>query len=184
VRPSLPARISGFFFGHPLVLVIVLIIVLVLALVLWAVAANSCKRDDELILPITGGVNTPSDGSTDGDGASAGEGTGDGVATGEASGAQGEDAAQNDSRYGPFELAIEPAEGSTPWTEVTVDGENVCAETLTERKSWTVSASCTIMTAQPSNLKVTRNGEEVPLAINDENGSGSVELVVQEQPSE
>jgi hypothetical protein len=167
-RVSLPMRIFGALFRSPAVLVIVLIVVLVALLVGWAVLANSCKAQQNEIIPVTTGsvVEEDSNGTpTDGD-----EGTG-GAANGELSDVP-------DPNAGPFELTVTPAEGQAPWTEVTVDGEEVCREGLSESKTWTVNESCSIMTAQPGNLTVTRNGEEVELEINTESGSASIELEV------
>jgi hypothetical protein len=167
-RQSLPARIFGSVFRSPIALVIVLVVILALLLVLWATVANSCKKQEDLI-PATGGaVIHP---STSADGTTTTPGTDAGAV-----------AAEDDSKYGTFELRVEPAAGTGPWTEVTVDGENVVARILEENVKFDVTDKCSILTAQPGNLKVYRNGEAVELTINDNNGSGSVDLTVLKKP--
>jgi cytoskeletal protein RodZ len=166
-QPSLPMRIFSVIFRSPVVLVIVLVILLVALLVVWAMLANSCRAQEDEIIPInTGSVvidDTP--GTTD--------------TTDPASDSQQE--AEDESQYGPFELTVTPAEGTGPWTEVTVDGENVCAELLTEAKTWQVTDKCTISTGQPDNLVITRNGTNVTLDTNDA-GVGWLELTVLVKP--
>jgi cytoskeletal protein RodZ len=173
-RQSLPARVFGALFGNPAVLVIMLVLVVVIGLVVWAMVANSCrKQTNDVIIPantgtvVTEGTPAPSSDDTEGTGTDEND--------------EGE--APDDSRYGPFELVVTPAEGTAPWTEVSVNGENVYAGTLSEEMTWEVSASCDVLTAQPHNLTVTRNGEAVELVINDSNGSGSVSLEVEEAPA-
>jgi cytoskeletal protein RodZ len=164
-HPSFPARVFGALFRSPVALVIVLIIVLVALLTVWAIVANSCRKQENQIIPVnTGSVVTEDTPPTD-------------MSLLPETPPDDED----DSEYGPFELVVEPVEGTGPWTEVTVDGENVCAEILTERKSWEVTADCEIKTGQPDNLRVSRNGEEVTLTIS-AGGLGSAELEVQTKP--
>lgn len=164
-RQSLPMRAFGFLFKSPVALLIALIIILIAGFALWAVLANSCRAQENELEPVRAS------------GASVNESTAvdDTLLTPPTS----EDEPAPDPNEGPFELAIEPVEGTTPWTEVTVDGESVCAEMLTERKTWQVTADCRVSTAQPGNLTVTRNGEAVALEVNSETGSGAVELAVE-----
>jgi transcriptional regulator with XRE-family HTH domain len=183
-RLSLPMRLFGSLFKSPVVLVIVLVIVLVALLATWAMVANSCRKQEKEVIPVntvgsnaatggqvTGGQTPPVNG-TAGDGSNAGTGTG--AAPGQTGG--------EDSRSGPFELAVEPVSGAAPWTEVTVDGANVLAEMLSERKTWQVTTSCTIKTGQPGNLRVTRNGEKADFDVGAENGVGTLTLEVQAPP--
>jgi cytoskeletal protein RodZ len=168
-RPSLPMRVFSVIFKSPVVLVILLVILLVTLLVVWAMVANSCRGQENEIIPVnTGSVVT-------GDTPETTDTTDPADTTSDSS--QEED----ESKYGPFELIVTPAEGTGPWTEVTVDGENVCAEALSETKTWQVTENCTISTGQPDNLTVTRNGTTVALEV-DNNGLGSLELAVQTKP--
>jgi hypothetical protein len=170
-RQSLPQRVFGSLFGNPVVLITVLILILVALLVAWAMLANSCKKQgEEKIIPANGGVVVNED-----------TGTGVTDADGETPATEGE--GEEDPRYGPFELAVEPAAGSGPWVRVTVDGENVYEGTLAEKNTWQVTADCVVLTAQPDNVKVTRNGEESSFAGNDE-GTYSVVLEVEAKPSD
>jgi cytoskeletal protein RodZ len=173
-RPSLPLRVFGFIFRSPVVVLVVLIVVLIAGFALWAVLANSCRAQENELIPMTktGSLvtnDTPVDDTS----------TDDALTP---SGSEQETA--SNPNVGPFELVVAPVEGTAPWTEVTVDGESVCAETLSETKTWQVTTGCTVSTAQPGNLKVTRNGEEVTLEHNSETGAGSVELTVQTESSD
>jgi transcriptional regulator with XRE-family HTH domain len=165
---SLPARIFGSIFRSPIVLVIVLIIILALLLALWAVAANSCKKQDGIIPVNTGQTVLPEGSSTDD--------------TTQAAAADA--AAAGDSRYGPFELVVEPVEGTSPWVMISVDGEEVFTEALTEKKTWPVTVDCSVVTAQPGNTKVYRNDVEVELTIDTDAGSGSAHLTVEQEPAD
>lgn len=169
-RRTLPAQIFSSVFRSPIVVVVTLVVVLALLLVLWATVANSCKKQDDLI-PVTGGETirptSPAANATATD-------PGDDV--------DAAAAAADDSKYGPFELVVEPAAGTAPWTEVTVDGEKLVAQIFEEKDTWTVEESCKILTAQPSNIGVYRNGEQVTLTIDDTTGAGSVELTVLKKP--
>ena len=162
-RPSLPMRLFGGLLRNPVVVIVGLIVLLVALFVVWALAANSCKQQENEIIPLAniGSVVTEENPAGD-DGSLLLNGGGDTA----------------DANTGSFELAIEPAPGTAPWTEVTVDGESVCAEILSGRKTWTVTDSCTVMTGQPANLRVTRNGEAVNLIIDTSAGTGSLELKV------
>jgi hypothetical protein len=166
-RPGLPTRILGSLFSSPVSLVVVLIIVLALLLGLWAMAANSCKKQSDII-PVNNGATLPPAATTI-----------DEPTTPEA-GAEGEE----NSPYGPFELVVENAEGTEPWTEIEVDGEDVFYGGLNEKKTWTVDVNCVIVTAQPGNVKVYRNGVEVELVIDTSAGSGSVHLTVEAKPAD
>jgi cytoskeletal protein RodZ len=165
-QPSLPMRIFSVIFRSPVVLVIVLVILLVALLVVWAMLANSCRAQEDEIIPInTGSVvidDTPGTADT----------------TDPAADTPQE---EDESQYGPFELTVTPAAGTGPWTEVTVDGENVCAELLTEAKTWQVADKCTVSTGQPDNLTVARNGTNVTLETNSD-GVGWLELTVLVKP--
>lgn len=159
-RPSLPMRLFGGLLRNPVVVIVGLIVLLVALFVVWAMAANTCKQQENEIVPLTSiGTVVNEDTPADDDGSKLLNGTG-----------------TSDADTGSFELAIEPAPGTAPWTEVTVDGQSVCAEILSGRKTWTVTDSCTVTTGQPANLRVTRNGEPVDLVIDTSLGTGSVEL--------
>jgi cytoskeletal protein RodZ len=171
--PSLPMRVFGVLSGSRAALVVVLIVVLVGLLVVWALVSNSCKKQQDEIIPVNTGavveVDVP-DGTAPED-----EGSGEGTADGDGQ-------AQVDPDTLPFELAVDVAPGTAPWTEVTVDGESVLAETLAERKTWQVAESCVVTTAQPDNLSVTRNGAAVELTVDTATGLASVELEVKAAP--
>jgi hypothetical protein len=170
-------RLFGVLSGSRAALVIVLIVVLVVLLVAWVLVSNSCKQQQNDIIPVNTGVVVEVD--TPDDTAPEGEGTGEG--TGE-DGGEGGGEAPVDPDTLPFELAVEPAQGTAPWTEVTVDGESVLAEVLTERKTWQVTESCVVTTAQPDNLSVTRSGTAAALEVNTETGLASVTLEVKAAP--
>ena len=165
-RPSLPMRIFGTLFKSPVVAVIVLIVLLVSLLVLWAMVANSCKQQENEVIPIN---------------------TGSVVDDGTAVDTEGVPVADEDGevnpRYGPFELSIEPAPGAAPWVEVTVDGGDVFSTILESKQTWQVTVDCAILTAQPHNLIVTRNGEEVTLDIDSATGMAYTTLEVIERPA-
>jgi hypothetical protein len=167
-RPGLRGRLSGTLFKNPAVLIIVLVIVLVLLLALWAMAANSCKKKENEVIPI---VTTTT------------EGEGGGTAVDPNVPLVPDEGEQADPSIGPFELAIEPAAGTGPWTEVSVDGESVFANTLTEKKTWTVTDKCSLSTGQPGNLTVTRNGEKVEWEIDSGSGTGSLQLEIKKEPA-
>jgi hypothetical protein len=183
-RPSLPMRLFGSLFKSPVVLIVVLIVVLVALLATWAMVANSCRKQEKEVIP----VNTVGSNAATGGQAADGQATpGDGGTGGSAGGSAGTEgdtgqAGADDSRFGPFELVVEPVSGTAPWTEVTVDGENVLAEILSERKTWQVTTSCTVTTGQPGNLTVSRNGEQVDFDVGADSGIGSVTLEVQAPP--
>jgi cytoskeletal protein RodZ len=167
-QPSLPMRVFSVIFRSPAVLVVVLIVLIVALLVVWAMVANSCRGEGGEIIPINAGgsvvvEDTPETTDTTDPATDVGQ------------------EAEDESQYGPFELTVTPAEGTGPWTEVTVDGENVCAELLSETKTWQVTDKCVISTGQPDNLKITRNDVDVTLDVN-EAGIGTVELTVQTKP--
>jgi cytoskeletal protein RodZ len=166
-RQSLPMRILGPVLRSPVALTVVLIVIIVIALVIWVLVANNPEKTNEVVPPINVDVPNNGDdtsGNTEGDNNTAGEGT------------------EDDSKYGPFTLVLEPVAGTTPWTRVIVDGVNVYEDLLSEAKTWPVAESCEIATGQPDNLKVTRNGESVTLDISD-GGTGSVTLEVQTRPA-
>jgi cytoskeletal protein RodZ len=166
-RQSLPKRIFGTIFNSPIVLIAVLVAILVALLVVWALAANSCKRqgsENEPTNHVTATVVT--DEPTESD------------ATEPLVPVQEEEGNPN---AGAFELALEPASGTAPWTEVTVDGEKIYAQALSEGQAWQVTDACSVVTAQPNNVSVTRNGEAVSFEM-DGNGFGSVELAVEKEP--
>jgi hypothetical protein len=178
-RPSLPMRLFGSLFKSPVVLIVVLIIVLVALLATWAMVANSCRKQEKAVIPVNSvGSNAATGGQAAGGQTTPGGGTDGGAGTEGDTGQAGAD----ESRFGPFELVVEPASGTAPWTEVTVDGENVLAEILSERKTWQVTTSCTVTTGQPGNLTVSRNGEQVDLDVGADSGIGSVTLEVQAPP--
>jgi hypothetical protein len=163
----MPSRVFGSVFRSPIVLVIVLIIILALLLALWAVAANSCKKQDSIV-PTTGATVIPPSTTVDDTAQTPGEGAADG----------------GDEQYGSFELAVEPAEGVEPWTEIEVDGEDAFFGGLNEKKTWTVNTNCIVVTAQPGNVKVYRNDVEVEFVIDTDAGSGSVHLAVEKEPTD
>jgi cytoskeletal protein RodZ len=165
-RPGLSARMSKSLFKSPAALIIILVIVLVLLLALWAMAANSCKKKENEVIPISTGAPVEENTATDPDAPLILD-----------------EEEQTDPNIGPFELVIEPAAGTGPWTEVTVDGETVFADTLTEKKTWTVTDKCSLTTGQPGNLTVTRNGENVNLEIDSGNGTGSLQLEINKAPT-
>jgi cytoskeletal protein RodZ len=164
-RPSLPMRIFGALAGSRIVLVIVLIVELAVLLGIWTVVSNSCRQQQDEIIPVNTGNVVDLDAPENPDGTE-GEGT--------------EEPAAPDPDSLPFELAVEPVAGTTPWTEVTVDGELVCAELLSERKAWQVTDDCVVTTAQPDNLSVGRNGIEVELTVDTSTGLASAQLEVKE----
>ncbi|MDR2197372.1 MAG: helix-turn-helix domain-containing protein [Coriobacteriales bacterium] len=167
VRPPLPSRVLGAIFKSPVTAIIALVIVLILLLVLWALAANSCMKKSDELVPASGAVIAEKeaiDPST-------------GLEIPELS-----DDLLPDPRYGPFQLTLEPVSGTAPWTEVTVDGQNVFAGMLESRMTWEVTDSCAISTGQPGNLTVTRGEVPVTWDIN-ENGVGNLHLAVEERPA-
>ncbi|MDR1422241.1 MAG: helix-turn-helix domain-containing protein [Coriobacteriales bacterium] len=167
-RKSFPARILGAIFKSPVSAIVALVVLLVFLLVLWALLANSCaKKSDEMISASGGAVVTESEALDPNTGLEIPDLGGDLLA---------------DTRYGPFQLAVEPAAGSTPWTEVLVDGEGVFSGMLDARMTWEVTDYCTISTGQPGNLTVTRGDLAVELET-DENGLGEVRLEVEERPA-
>jgi hypothetical protein len=182
-RQSLPTRIAGSLFGNPVVLITVLVLILVALLIVWAMAANSCKKQgEERNITASGGAVVNEEGVTGG--ADATTGTGEAGETGETNGTSATGSGEgDDARYGAFELVVEQVPGSSPWVRVTVDGQNVYEGTLSEKLSWQVTASSTVLTAQPDNVKVTRNGEAASFAGNDE-GTYSVTLTVEERPAD
>lgn len=161
-RPSLPMRVIGALFKSPVALIVVLIVVLVALLALWAIAANSCKQQESVVVPPSTTRTTLNGNSTI---------SADGVPI----------ASQNGEitpLYGSFDLAVEPAAGTAPWVKVTVDGIDVFVDILTEKKSWEVNTNCTVTTAQPNNLKVYRNGDPVTLDINEDRmGTKTLEVL-------
>jgi hypothetical protein len=170
---SLPLRLVGSIFKSPLVLVIVLIIVLVALLVFWAMAANSCKKQEGDIVPMKEATLVDDSGTS----AATSGGTPETTETPLVP----EQSEENDARYGPFELVVAPVEGTAPWTEVTVDGESVFTQVLSEEQTWEVSESCLVVTAQPDNIQVSRNGEQITVEL-DANNFGRVELEVEQKP--
>lgn len=167
-KQSLPMRLFGPLFSSPVVLVVVLIVVLVALLIVWAMIANSCKKQENEITPInTSAVVSDATGINTG-----------GVPT------AGDANDETSKLYGPFELAISPAPGEAPWVEVIVDGQTVFADILSERKTWPVNARCEVNTAQPDNLKVTRNGQEVTLTVDEDTYMGSTIQEVIERPAD
>jgi hypothetical protein len=165
-RPSLPMRILDPLLKSPVLLTIILVIILVGLLVLWALAANSCKNKENEVIPIntgtvvTGGTNGDSTGTTTDPGTE-----------------------ETDPRYLPFELLVRPVTGEAPWVEVTVDGEVVFAGFIEREEVWTVNERCMVMTGQPRNLVVTRNGEKVTLEENTSTGTGEVTMRVEKRPA-
>jgi hypothetical protein len=172
-RPGLLSRFFGSLFGNPIALVTVLVLVIVVLLVAWAMLANSCKKQgEERNITASGGAVVT--GETPPEDTTATDGTGETPAEGQEN--------ADDARYGPFELVVEQAAGTGPWVRVTVDEENVYEGTLSEKLNWEVTASCTVLTAQPDNVMVTRGGEAVTFEADDE-GTYSVTLEVENKPS-
>jgi hypothetical protein len=164
-------------FRSPIVTVVLVIVLILGALVAWAMLANSCRRQtDDAIIPVNTGMVVADDVLSDDTDSTTTQGEG-------GEGTEGTEGGAADPRFGPFELVVTPAEGTGPWTEVTVDGEGVFAGILSEQMTWQVTAGCEITTAQPGNLTVTRNNEAVALTIDDSNGSGSASLTVEEAPA-
>jgi transcriptional regulator with XRE-family HTH domain len=174
-RQSLPSRVVGSLFGNPIALITVLVFVIIALLVVWAMAANSCKKQgEERNIIASGGAVVNEEAAVGGtDAADAADGT-DGAAAGQ------EDV--EDPRYGPFELVVEQAAGTGPWVRITVDGENVYEGTLSERFSREVTEGCTVLTAQPNNVTVTRGGEAASFT-SEEDGNYSVTLEVEKKPT-
>lgn len=167
-RPSLPMRLFGTLFKNPISLVVVLIVVLVALLIVWAMVANGCKKKENDIIPINTSAQVTDTSTVDANTIPAVTDITNAV----------------DKTYGPFELDVEPAAGTTPWVEVTVDGQSVCAELLSEKKTWQVTDSCTVSTGQPDNLTVTRNGQQATLNIDPDTGLGSTTQVVIQRPAD
>jgi hypothetical protein len=166
-KGSLPSRILGTIFKSPVTAIVSLVVVLILLIVLWALAANSCAQKTDELIPASGAAITENE-ALDPD---------TGLAIPDLS-----DDLLPDPRYGPFRLVIEPASGTTPWTEITVDGEEAFIGMLDERMSWEVTDYCLISTGQPGNLIITRNDTPVSLEL-DENGVGNIRLQVEERPA-
>jgi cytoskeletal protein RodZ len=168
-RPSLPMRIFGPLVSNPIAMIAVLVVILIVALVIWAVLANNSERASNEVPPLH--VQTPEGGDT----------TGDDDPNGNTNTDDSGENEQDDPRYGPFELVVQPSAGTAPWTRVIVDGENVCEQLLDEKKTWQVTESCEVTTGQPNNLQVTRNGESATLDISND-GIGSLTLTVEKKP--
>jgi hypothetical protein len=166
-KPPLFSRILGTLFKSPVTAIVVLVVVLILLLVLWALAANSCSKKTDENVPASGGAVVTEEEALD---------PNTGLEIPDLS-----DDLLPDPRYGPFQLTVEPAPGTTPWTEVTVDGQNVFAGMLDGRVSWEVTDSCEISTGQPGNLTVKRDDAAVEISV-DEDGIGHVNLEVEERP--
>ena len=86
-----------------------------------------------------------------------------------------------DNRYGPFELVIEVAEDRS-WIQVDVDGTTPISEIVDApwKGTYAVTSTVRIQAGIPSNLKIYRNGIEVPMESRD--GIGWLELKVEERP--
>ncbi len=159
-KPSLPFRLLGSLFNNPIALIIVLIVVLILLFAVWAIAANSCKAEEEITPTpvvagsvVTGDTTAPVEG-TDTNAPS----TTEPVNTG-------------------FTLVVTPKSGSEPWTKVTVDGTVVFEENFfREEKTWEVKQSCIVWTAQVANLTVKKNGETVTLENDPSTGFSSITI--------
>jgi hypothetical protein len=166
-KAPLPARLLTALFKSPVTAIVALALVLILLLVLWALAANSCTKQTDEFIPASGAALTESE-AIDPD---------TGLAIPDLS-----DDLLPDPRYGPFQLVVEPASETTPWTEITVDGENVFTGMLDVKMTWEVIDYCEVSTAQPGNLTVKRNDTAEEMDI-DEDGIASIRLDVEERPA-
>jgi len=153
-KPSLLIRIFGSLFKNPVVMIVFLIIVLVALLVLWAMAANSCKKQENEVIPINTSTVASDGDTTDGDNIlNPPDNNGEVLPL-----------------YGPFELVIEPGPDPGAWIEVWVDGQEVYNSTLSEKLTYQVTQSCSIATWQPANVLVYRGDVEQEFGDSSDDG--------------
>ncbi len=165
-KKSLFSGVSSNLSSRPILLIIGLVVAFVAILILWAVIASTCANNDTATTPITGAT-----------------GTDEGLSEDQASNSVGdiEEQVAEDNRYGPFELLVEVVEGES-WLQIDVDGSTPVGEVCVApwSGSYTVSSSCKIEAGAPGNVKVFRNGVEVPMETVD--GLGVLELEVEQRP--
>jgi len=165
-RQSLFTGVSKNLASRPLVLVVGLVVVFVVILILWALLASNCASSDAAHVPVTG---------------IAGEDTGLDEDQTSSNAADIQEQIQEANRYGPFELVVEVV-GGPSWVQIDIDGSTPHAETFESgwRGSFTVNNEAKIVSGVPGNVRVYRNGIEVPLELAD--GLGQLELKVEQRP--
>jgi hypothetical protein len=165
-RQSLLSGLTGNLSNNPKVLIGILVVVFVAILILWAVIASTCAKNENAQIPLTG-VSTSDQGLN--------------VDQATTNPRDVETQITEDNRYGPFELIVEVTGGAS-WLQVDVDGATPYAEVLNAPWSarFTVSSKAKVEAGAPGNVKVYRNGVEVPLEL--VNGLGSLVLEVEQRP--
>ena len=154
--------------AHPVMLIVVLVIVLLAILIGWALLANTCSKTNPELLPVTG-ASAPS--------------TQDGVDTPDINTNTGDiqALAEEEARYGPFELRIAVTEG-TSWLTIVIDGNTEVAEMCSSpwERTYMVASSAQIQAGAPGGVKVYRNDVEVMFDMSA--GVGELDLKVELKP--
>ncbi|MDR1088227.1 MAG: helix-turn-helix domain-containing protein [Coriobacteriales bacterium] len=165
-KKSLFSGLASQVTSKPVLMIIGLVLAFLAILILWAVLASTCSQNDTANAPVTGV-------------ASSDEGLDEDQASNTVEDIQAQVA--EDSRYGPFELMVEVAEGAS-WLRIEVDGLTPIGEVCTApwSQTFTVSSACTIEAGAPGYVRVYKNGIEVPLDNVD--GLGLMTLEVEQRP--
>ena len=165
-RKSIFSGISSGISNRPILLIIGLVGAFLAILILWAALASTCSQNESPNAPVTG-VAASDDGLDEDQASNRVEDIEARIA--------------DDNRYGPFELVVEVVEYSS-WLQIDIDGSTPIGDVLNApwSGSYMVSSEARIQAGAPGNVKVTRNGVEVPLEHVD--GLGFLELKVEERP--
>ncbi|GHT79425.1 hypothetical protein FACS1894104_4100 [Actinomycetota bacterium] len=163
---SVLTGVVGTLTSRPVLLIVGLVILFLAILIIWATLASSCSKNETTNVPLTSASQSDKGLTEDEVGAN--------LPDIEAQLAE-------ESKYGPFELMVEVADGSA-WLQINVDGATPVAEIVDPpwSSTFTVNSICSIESGAPGYVKVYRNGIEVPLQMN--NGLGVLELAVETRP--
>ncbi|MCL2136687.1 MAG: helix-turn-helix domain-containing protein [Coriobacteriia bacterium] len=166
-RKGLPGTVNRLMTTTPLPLIL-LVLAVVAILVFWAVVANSCNSKPDSYIPIQSSGNQANNNSNN-------------LVDDPLMNPSSIDDEQAGPNYGPFELRVEPASGSEPWTEIYVDGEKKFEGYLDETQTYEVKVNCEVRTGMPGSVKVYRDDELQEFETGD-GGVGIVGIEVENRP--
>jgi len=149
----------------PLILMVLAVVVL---LVLWATVTKSCQKPPEGTTTLTQPTGQ----------ANADPQTPD-LST--LLPLNNEDLAPYQPGYGPFLVRVEPADGTSPWVEIKVDGVIEISDSIYNTKTYKVMDSFEILTGQPDNISVYRDDIRQEFEVG-KNGLGTIKMEVIEAP--
>ncbi|MCL2808057.1 MAG: helix-turn-helix domain-containing protein [Coriobacteriia bacterium] len=165
-RQTMGSSVSKSLSNRPMIVIIGLVALFVGILIFWAILASNCSNAGAAHVPVTG-VTAEDDGLSEDQASASLEDL--------------ENRTAEDNRYGAFELLIEVA-GGPSWLQIDIDGSTPHAEVM--EAPWTgsfvVSTSASIEAGAPGNVKIYRNGVEIPIPI--VNGLGVLDMEVEQRP--